>query len=248
MKTILRMVLYNIFFKYSAIVIIICLAVACRDLSPSSSTAPISSHSSGCIYMGLEKSAVEIAVDSIFNYSFVRNDLDLDFSVIASCGRDEDAFIVQYMISGDTIDIGVIDTNRFVARCFCMYMIKVSDFPAIQDRYFVRCTYHRSIDSLSYICHFVEVHRSPEEQKIWVAHFYTGGIQCDTSNKYQPPDIKVILENAGATVFDTRIEGYLVCAACGCPAYAAMHYALIKSSDLFKANNLGFSQKDPPDY
>ena len=85
-----------------------------------------------------------------------------------------------------------------------------------------------------------------EEQKLWVSHLYSGGIQCDTSVSYKPPDVVVVLGEVGIIVFDTKIEGYAVCAACGCPTYAAMHYALIRAIDLSKANNLGFTQKDPP--
>ena len=84
-----------------------------------------------------------------------------------------------------------------------------------------------------------------EISKIWVAQFYSGGIQCDTSSYYQPPDVTEILEDEGVTVFETQVEGYAVCAACGCPSYAAMHYALIKEVDLEKAVELGFTQKDP---
>jgi hypothetical protein len=32
---------------------------------------------------------------------------------------------------------------------------------------------------------------------------------------------------------------------CGYPSYAAMHYALIRKTDLARAEILGFEQKDP---
>jgi hypothetical protein len=62
-------------------------------------------------------------------------------------------------------------------------------------------------------CKKQNVVESVSDQKLWVSHFYTGGIQCDT-NRYHPLDIKLMLEDAGITVYDSRIEGYGVCAAC----------------------------------
>jgi hypothetical protein len=93
-------------------------------------------------------------------------------------------------------------------------------------------------------CKKQNVVESVSDQKLWVSHFYTGGIQCDT-NRYHPPDIKLVLEVAGITVYDTRIEGYGVCTACGCPQYAAMHYALIDSINLSKAESMDFSKNSP---
>jgi hypothetical protein len=149
--------------KYFAIIMTGCLVITCHDQSTSISTNPVSYHSSGCIVPGLEKSLTRSSPDSIFNYSFQQNILDLEFSVIASCGRAENAFIVQYTICGDIIDISVLDTNQSIERCECLYMVTVSDIPAIRDRYKVRCTYYRSLDSLNYICHFVEVHQQCAE-------------------------------------------------------------------------------------
>jgi hypothetical protein len=54
-----------------------------------------------------------------------------------------------------------------------------------------------------------------------------------------------VLEEAGITVYDTLIVGYGVCAACGCPQYAAMHYAQIDSINLSKAESMGFSKSSP---
>lgn len=86
----------------------------------------------------------------------------------------------------------------------------------------------------------------PVDELIWVATFYVGGRQCDLSDNYIPPDVKNVLNEVGISVYDTAIDYYAVCAACGCPSYAAMHYALIGKEYLEKAEQLGFRQKDPP--
>jgi len=93
---------------------------------------------------------------------------------------------------------------------------------------------------------FLPIVKPPADQLTWVAHFYSGGIQCDTSSHYVPPDVAVVLAQAGVIVFETTVEPYAVCAACGCPSYAAMHHALIKKVDLSKAERLGFQERRPP--
>ena len=84
------------------------------------------------------------------------------------------------------------------------------------------------------------------DSTVWVGIVYQGGVQCDTTVKYSPPDVRQVLGSANIVVLGTQIEGYAVCAACGCPSYAAMHYALIYKNDLLKAKALGFQQKNPP--
>ncbi|MDP2208035.1 MAG: hypothetical protein Q8K98_04575 [Bacteroidota bacterium] len=84
------------------------------------------------------------------------------------------------------------------------------------------------------------------DELIWVATIYVGGRQCDPADRYTPPDVKLVLNEAGIAVYDTAIEYYLVCAACNCPSYAAMHFASISKKQLEQAEQLGFQQKDPP--
>jgi outer membrane protein assembly factor BamE (lipoprotein component of BamABCDE complex) len=86
----------------------------------------------------------------------------------------------------------------------------------------------------------------PDSTLTWVAKFFSGGVQCDTSSHYIPPDIAQLLSQNSISVFNTMVEPYATCAACGCPAYAAMHYALIFTRDVARAELLGFQQKDPP--
>ncbi len=80
---------------------------------------------------------------------------------------------------------------------------------------------------------------------VWVGRMYVGGVQCD-AEVYLPPDTRQLLEGAGIEVNDVFVEGYGVCAACGCPDYAAMHYVLIGRNDLPEAEALGFTPMDPP--
>ncbi|MFZ2325030.1 MAG: hypothetical protein WAV89_15215 [Ignavibacteriaceae bacterium] len=110
--------------------------------------------------------------------------------------------------------------------------MKIFLFPLFVLVAFYGCTEDNGVDST-------------EIQKVWVSQFYSGGIQCDASSSYQPPNVTNILGDAKIAVFETKIEMYAVCAACGCPSYAAMHYALIKETDLQKATELGFTQKEP---
>jgi hypothetical protein len=102
---------------------------------------------------------------------------------------------------------------------------------------FISCEYPSSTNTTEII---------PSSNQIWVAQFYSGGVQCDTSNHYTPPDIKSILTHAGVYVADTDVEPYAVCEACSCPAYAAMHYALIRESDLERAQRIGFRPRPLP--
>jgi hypothetical protein len=93
---------------------------------------------------------------------------------------------------------------------------------------------------------FLPIIKPAPDQLTWVAHFYSGGVQCDSSSHYVPPDVELVLTAAGVAVFETTVEPYAVCAACGCPSYAAMHYAQIKRVDLSKAEEIGFQEKNPP--
>ena len=94
-------------------------------------------------------------------------------------------------------------------------------------------------------CKKQNVNESLPDQKLWIAHLYSGGIKCETS-RYHPPDIKLVLNDAGINVYDVRIEEYDLCAACGCLQYAAMHYALIDSINFSLAERLGFLKRVPP--
>jgi hypothetical protein len=148
--------------KYLIILILtamVFLFIACKDESTSSSPAPVDYKTSGCISPGLGKRIAGVSADSIFSYHFTGGGLDLNFTVGATCGRKENAFLVNCTVRDDTIDVHVIDTCMDHARCFCIYMATVSTIPVVQDRYIVRCTFIDSIYSQSYVAHVVEVHR-----------------------------------------------------------------------------------------
>jgi hypothetical protein len=78
-----------------------------------------------------------------------------------------------------------------------------------------------------------------------VAKQYIGGKQCDPNDRYSPPDISKSLNRIGITVYKTEIEYHPVCLACGCPSYAAMHYASIAREDVQKAIRIGFKIRTP---
>ena len=87
---------------------------------------------------------------------------------------------------------------------------------------------------------------APDDERVWVAARVVGGKSCQ-SPPFAPPDTKQALEEAGITVFETAIEYMGVCMACDiCPAYAAIHRALIPQADMERARQLGFQPGDAP--
>ena len=79
------------------------------------------------------------------------------------------------------------------------------------------------------------------EALVWVEQAFSGGRQCEPDDNFQPPDSAELLASAGVVVIETRTEPMMVCMACGCPAYAAKHRALIDAADQGKAAEVGFS-------
>ena len=90
--------------------------------------------------------------------------------------------------------------------------------------------------------------RTHQDQLTWVAHMYSGGRQCDPSSRYTPPNIAAVLGANGIMVYETKIESGEVCAACDCPSYAGVHFALIRKADLARAEALGFTEEEPPQW
>ena len=85
-----------------------------------------------------------------------------------------------------------------------------------------------------------------DEHVSWVEQRISGGQQCTTSN-FVPPDTKKLLHSRGIAVFETETSPLVTCSACGCPAYAAIHYALIRTDKLEAANQIGFELSDGPE-
>ncbi len=79
------------------------------------------------------------------------------------------------------------------------------------------------------------------EALVWVEQTFSGGRQCEPDERFQPPDSAQLLADAGVQVIETRKEPMMVCMACGCPAYAAKHRALIDLADQGKAAVAGFT-------
>lgn len=88
--------------------------------------------------------------------------------------------------------------------------------------------------------------KPPSDELAWVAKDYSGGLQC-TADDYEPPNVESVLEEKGIAVYETEIHHRPVCAACGCPDYAATHYAQIKRAQSGEAEQLGFRQEQPPE-
>jgi hypothetical protein len=79
-----------------------------------------------------------------------------------------------------------------------------------------------------------------DDHVAWVEQRFSGGQQCDPKDDYSPPDTKKLLQSRGIAVFDTGWEPLMTCSACGCPSYAAIHYALIHIDNVEKAEEIGF--------
>jgi hypothetical protein len=88
---------------------------------------------------------------------------------------------------------------------------------------------------------------SDQPSLVWIAQTYSGGRQCEPREDYAAPETRSVLEEAGVTVYETAARADAVCMACGCPAYAATHYAQIQSSDVDRAARLGFERSAPPE-
>ena len=81
---------------------------------------------------------------------------------------------------------------------------------------------------------------------VWVAAHYTGGVQCEPTIRYTPPNTVEVLHREDVTVRATAREGLAVCEACSCPGYSALHYALIAEQDLGRAARAGYQPRTPP--
>lgn len=80
---------------------------------------------------------------------------------------------------------------------------------------------------------------------VWVARTYSLGQQC-TGEQVSAPSPAQALAEAGVRVRAEHIEPMMVCAACTCPAYAAVHYARIAAGDVAAAQAAGFEPSEAP--
>lgn len=85
----------------------------------------------------------------------------------------------------------------------------------------------------------------PGDTAVWVAKRYSLGQQC-TDETFSAPSPEQELASAGVRVLAEHIEPMMVCAACSCPAYAAVHYARIGAADLDRALGAGFERSEGP--
>ena len=83
------------------------------------------------------------------------------------------------------------------------------------------------------------------EHLSWVEQTFAGGQQCYSTN-IVPPNTEKLLNTRGVAVYDTYIFHLGTCGGCTCPAYAAIHYALIRTDKLERANQIGFELSDGP--
>jgi hypothetical protein len=104
-----------------------------------------------------------------------------------------------------------------------------------------------SVWLLLFNCLSVSAYDAVADDSLWVAKDFAGGKQCEPTSKYDPPDVKRLLEKAGIPVYETRVESLFVCMACSiCPDYAARHYARIQQNKADIAQQFGFNPKQPP--
>jgi hypothetical protein len=88
--------------------------------------------------------------------------------------------------------------------------------------------------------------QAPDDQLTWVARVFSGGVQCDPTSNYEPPEIRAMLLQVGVPVFANSVRHHLICEACHCPKYAATHFALILRIHVPIAATLGFEESTPP--
>lgn len=81
---------------------------------------------------------------------------------------------------------------------------------------------------------------------MWIGKMVYGGMQCDTSFHFTPPNTKSELTSVDIEVYDTYIEHYMIAAVCGAASYAALHYALIGIEDVENSQHLGFEIIESP--
>lgn len=86
--------------------------------------------------------------------------------------------------------------------------------------------------------------QGPSGDLVWVVKTVSGGEQCKKDNDYTPPDIRYELEQHGVRVYDTGKEQLSTCSACGCPTYAAHHFAKIEQNDVGLAAEIGYRRTE----
>ncbi len=87
---------------------------------------------------------------------------------------------------------------------------------------------------------------SSASDAIWIAQQVVGGKQCDNDSRFQPPDTRRQLMEAGIEVMQSGREALMVCTACDiCPGYAYVHYAQIPEAQANRARDLGFELREP---
>jgi len=86
--------------------------------------------------------------------------------------------------------------------------------------------------------------QGPDGDLVWVVKTVSGGKQCDKDSDFTPPDIRYELEHHGVRVYDTDKEQLPTCLACGCPTYAALHFAKIEQNDVDLAADIGYQRTE----
>ncbi len=85
-----------------------------------------------------------------------------------------------------------------------------------------------------------------DENVTWVEQVFSGGRQCNPEESYEPPETQILLNVEGIQVFNTKKQQLLVCGACSCPYYAAVHYAEIPKDKVDAAKEIGFESTEDP--
>lgn len=81
---------------------------------------------------------------------------------------------------------------------------------------------------------------SGQPRLTWVMQNIVGGRQCESDSDFSPPETEALLAAEGVRAHAVEVESMAVCMACGCPSYAAQHYARIDLADLDAAVSAGF--------
>lgn len=75
---------------------------------------------------------------------------------------------------------------------------------------------------------------------VWMVKEVAGGRQCMPRVEYIPPDLVLLLNEAGIAVYAYEVQARPICRACSCVSYSAFHYVQVPADDEERVAALGF--------
>lgn len=85
------------------------------------------------------------SADHCFKYSWLGDNLKLEFCVIGNCCPDIDRFVLDSEFKGTDLFVTVTDTAARRCKCMCNYNVQAEFSDATGSLYTVICTYDDSV-------------------------------------------------------------------------------------------------------